>query len=145
MATKSEPKGKAKAQDNGAPAERTVTLDKSEVETFEHTFVLGVPKGVPVDVEEFLSGSVDNASIVATVQFALNQGFRFDTAPIRLDVENDGRGSLRVTYGGPVHPATDPEPGKDPSPSSVIADMGGTTIETEDADSVREEIKRTES
>jgi len=133
---------KPKGQDSGDPGPRNLVLDKTEVERFEHVFVIAVAKGVTTDVDEFLSGSVDNANIVATVQNALNAGFRFDSPPTRLDTEDDGRGSLRVTYGGPVHSSTEPEPGKDPAPRSVIEDMGGTTIETEDAETVRAEFER---
>jgi hypothetical protein len=103
-------------------------VDKTEIETFSHTFVVAVPKLADTELaeDELLSEEFDNANSVAVAQMALNAGLHCEAIPERTEVTRDGS-SLRVTYSAPVHAATEGHPAEAVTPGAALKDMGGDT------------------
>jgi hypothetical protein len=120
----------------GAPAAEAPKSDETiDESTFTREFVVSL-KGVKLEDVELEDVRADeafhNANKVATLQDAINGGFRATgyVSVASIKVEGEGRrANLRARYSVPVVKATEDErhPSEVPSPREMIADMGGTT------------------
>lgn len=115
-----------KAEGSGAAEDA-----KPDVATYTKVFVVSL-KGIVGSTDELTDEAFHNANKVATLQEAINSGFR-TTGDVELagqETEGEGRTSrLLVSYSAPVVPASEDErhPSEVPNPRETIIAMGGST------------------